>query len=181
VKRLFQHSITLLVLPLIAACDPHNGLMGPGGRSQAASAANFPNGVGSYAGTAVAHARLSTGQTYSISCPIDIAVATQSDDDFSGSFTLRDSDDCDTESGTVTGTVQTDGAVSLVADTPGGGANVFEDAAARTGCTLVSGSGDFRGAVSGGLLSASGNAVYRCPKFFNVRADVDVSISAARL
>jgi hypothetical protein len=76
--------------------------------------------------------------------------------------------------------VETTGGLSFSADTPGGGANVFEDAATRSRCTLISSSGDFDGTVTGGVMSAAGNAVYDCPFFGGVRVTVDVSLSATR-
>src|ERR1043165_3221526 len=51
----------------------------------------------------------------------------------------------------------------LTAAAPGGGPNVFDDAAARTGCPLVRSSGTFNGRIVDNALTVEGNAVYDCP------------------
>lgn len=178
-KNRMQRSLTLLVLSSVVACDAGiDGMIGLHRNAQVA--VGYPSTVGSYNGTVQAHARPSIGRSYTISCPFTLTVSTQTDPDFSGNFALQQSDDCDTESGTIAGRVETTGGLSFSADTPGGGANVFEDAATRSRCTLISSSGDFDGTVTGGVMSAAGNAVYDCPFFGGVRVTVDVSLSATR-
>jgi len=105
---------------------------------------------------------------------------TQTGAEFAGSFALQQTDGCDTESGTIAGTVETTGGLRFIADTPGGGANVFEDAATRSRCTLISRGSDFSGTVTGSTLSAARNAVYDCPFFGGTRVTVEVSLSATR-
>jgi hypothetical protein len=179
VKNRLQRSFTLLALSSVVACDAgSNSLTGLHRNAQVA--VEYPNTVGSYSGTVQANARPSWGPSYSVSCPVTINVSTQSGANYTGSFALQPARRCDTESGTIAGTVQTTGGVSFIADTPGGGANVFEDAAARSGCTLVSSSGRFGGTITGSVLSAAGNAAYNCPFFGGTRVTVDVSLSATR-
>lgn len=175
-KYRLQHWFTILVLSSGVACD--DGLIGPYRNAQVA--VDYPSIVGSFAGTVQARARPSLGPSYTISCPITLNVSSQAGAAFSGSFALQPSDDCNTESGTITGTVETTGGLRLIADTPGGGANVFEDAATRSSCTLISSSGDFAGTVTGGVMSAAGNAVYTCPFFGGTRVPVEVNLSATR-
>lgn len=177
-RHRLQRSFTLLVLPCVIACE--RGTDGLTGLQRNAQVADSPGIVGSYGGTVQAHARTSRGPSYSISCPVTITVSTQSGANFSGSFALQPTGDCDTESGTIVGTVQTTGGLSFIADAPGGGANVFEDAAARSRCTLVLSRGTLDGTITGSLFSAAGNAVYNCPFFGGTRVTVDLSVSATR-
>jgi hypothetical protein len=131
--------------------------------------------VGSYAGTAVATVATSIN-TSSVACPGVLAIATQSGTDFSGSFAVQSAQGCDAEQGTIAGTVRDDGTLSFTADTPGGGANVWEDGAGRKHRRLVSGS-TFDGAASGGSLAATGRGVYDCPVVGTVRVSVSFQVS----
>src|SRR5438309_894093 len=83
------------------------------------------------------------------SCPGVLTISTQSGNDFSGSFAVQSAPGCDAQQGTIAGTVRDDGTISFTADAPGGGPNVWEDAAERNHCRLVSGS-SFDGNASGG-------------------------------
>ena len=65
------------------------------------------------------------------------------------------------------------------ADTPGGGANVWEDAAQRNHCRFVSGS-TFDGTGSGSALAATGRGVYDCPLVGTVRVSVSFQVSATQ-
>jgi hypothetical protein len=177
-KYRLQRSFTPLLLSCVVACDGIDGLIGLHRNAQVA--VDYPSTVGSYNGTVQARARPSIGPSYTISCPVTISVSTQTGAEFAGSFALQQTDDCDTESGTIAGTVETTGGLSFIADTPGGGTNVFEDAATRSRCTLISSSGDFDGTVTGSLISAAGSGVYNCPFFGGTRVTVEVSLSATR-
>jgi hypothetical protein len=179
VKYRLQRWFALLVLLSGVACDAGiDGLIGPHRNAQVA--VDYPSTIGSYNGTVQARAHPSMGPSYTISCPITLNVSSQAGAAFSGSFALQQTDDCDPESGTITGTVETTGGLRFIADTPGGGANVFDDAATRSRCTLISSSGDFAGTVTGGVMSAAGNAVYACPFFGGTRVSVEVNLSATR-
>ena len=72
-----------------------------------------------------------------------------------------------------------DGTISFTADAPGGGPNVWEDAAERNHCRLVSGS-SFDGNASGGALAATGRGVYDCPLVGTVHASVTFQVSATQ-
>lgn len=173
------HLATLLGVSLISACDATR--VGPTGLDEtAASTVVAPSIVGSYTGTATAHVKTSFGWTRDVSCPINVNVPTQADDGFSGNFALQDTNDCNPETGTLNGSVRADGTLTLSADTPGGGANVFEDAAARSGCTLITSSGTFSGNLTGNVVTAAGSALYECRRWFGARAHVTVDVSATR-
>lgn len=165
--------MTFLALSLTIGCDAPDSEFASGARS--VNAANYPSIAGSYLGQAVGRARLSTGRTYSVICPVRVDVASQSAAQFSGRFAVEAGEDCRSESGTISGTAGTDGALRLVADAPGGGANVFEDAATRTGCELVRSSGTFDGTISGGVVAVAGGGVYRCPLWGHVQVDVAIT------
>src|SRR5438105_3564225 len=120
-----------------------------------------------------------SGKTSSVTCPGVLTIATQAGNHFSGSFAIQSGQGCDAQQGTVAGTVQDDGSVSFTADTPGGGSNVWEDAAERTHCRLVSGS-TFDGTVSSAALTATGRGVYSCPLVGTVRASVSFQVSATQ-
>jgi hypothetical protein len=179
VAKLLPHPATLLGVSLLSACDGNP--MGPSGLDErAASAVVFPSVVGSYTGTVTARVKTSFGLTKNVSCPVSINIPTQANDTFSGTVALQDTNDCNTETGTLSGSVLENGTLTLSADTPGGGANVFEDAAARSGCTLISSSGTFGGTLVGNLVTAAGTAVYECRRWLGVRAYVDVAVSATK-
>jgi hypothetical protein len=180
VAKLLPHSATLLGVSLLSACD-WNPTSPSGLDERAASAVVFPSILGSYTGTVTARVRTSFGLTRNVSCPVGINIATQADDSFSGTVALQDTNDCNTETGTVNGSVGADGTLSLSADIPGGGANVFEDAAARSGCTLISSSGTFNGNLAGNVVTAAGTAVYECRRWLGFRAYVDVGVSATKI
>jgi hypothetical protein len=166
----------------LSACDGDRaGVLDPRGRgSGQASVVTFPSIVGDYRGTAVAKLTASVGsKTYT--CSATISIPTQADSNFSGTFTVQPAADCDPQSGTLSGTVALNDSVTFTADTPGGGADVWEDGAARTGCRLVS-STPFTGTASAGTLSAAGRGVYDCPIGFGtvrVHADVQVTVTKA--
>ena len=163
-----------VVLLSAAACTPDR--VGP----MAPEAAVFPSVLGSYAGTATVTGTTEFGVRESASCPIRIDVLSQTDAAFSGGFVLSGGD-CDPIPGTLNGTVQESGTLSVFADAEGGGANVFEDAAARAGCTLVSSSGTLNGAIVGTQLTLQATAAYDCPTTFgDVRVNVSGSVTASR-
>ena len=114
-----------------------------------------------------------------MTCPGILTIATQEGNDFSGSFAIQSAQGCDAQQGTIAGTVQDDGTLSFIADTPGGGANVWEDGAQRNHCRFVSGS-TFDGTGSGSALAATGRGVYDCPLVGTVRVSVSFQVSATQ-
>ncbi len=158
----------------LLACD-RAAMFEPGHAQAARAAAQI---VGSYAGTAVATVATSS-KTSSATCPGVLTIATQSGNAFSGSFDIQSGQGCDAQQATVAGTVQDDGSVSFTADTPGGGSNIWEDAAERTHCRLVSGS-TFDGMAASGVLTATGRGVYSCPLVGTVRVSVSLQVSATQ-
>ena len=159
----------------LLACDRPR-LFEPG-RTEAAhyAAARI---VGSYAGTAIATVA-NWARKASVTCPGVLTIATQTGNDFFGSFAIRSAQGCDAQQGTIAGNVQDDGTLSFTADTPGGGANVWGDGAQRNHCRLVSGS-TFDGTGSGGALAAAGRGVYDCPVVGTVRVSVTFHVSATQ-
>ena len=167
------------VLLLTASCDMDRAA-GPedGG---IALAAVFPSVVGTYAGTANVVATTTFGLRETVSCPIQVSVLSQTDSAFAGGFTLLGGD-CGTEPGTLQGIVSDTGAVRVLADAEGGGANIFEDASARSGCALVSSSGTLNGKVADTLLNVLGTAAFDCPSSFGtIRVNASANVTANRI
>ena len=142
------------------------------------SAAAFPSIAGNWAATGTATLKTWFGsKTYT--CSATISIPTQSDSSFSGTVTVPASGDCDSKSGTVTGVVKADGSVTAMAYASDG-ATVWEEAATRSGCTLVS-STPFTGTLAGNTLAVAGTGAYDCPSIFGTyRVDVDVHVTATR-
>src|SRR5207253_10765820 len=77
----------------------------------------------------------------------------------------------------VTGVVKADGSVTAMAYASDG-ATVWEEAATRSSCTLVS-STPFTGTLAGNTLAVAGTGAYDCPSIFGTyRVDVDVHVTA---
>ena len=180
-QSVLLRSLSLAGLAFLAACqDQQSDLSGP---TPAGELADFPSVTGNYGGTATAVVRSSIGNR-NLSCPVTAAIGSQSGSSFSGTFTVENTGDCDSFgsiSGTLVGTVQEDGTLVVTADTSEPGANVFEDAGARAGCTVVSTTGTLSGSFSNAQWSASGGAVYDCPTSFGTfRVTADLTVSLAR-
>jgi FlaG/FlaF family flagellin (archaellin) len=78
--------------------------------------------------------------------------------------------------------IQDTGAVRVLADAEGGGANIFEDASARSGCALVSSSGTLNGKVADTLLNVLGTAAFDCPSSFGtIRVNASANVTANRI
>jgi hypothetical protein len=144
-----------------------------------ATAPNLPSVRGNYAATWTFTLTLvSTGESASLTCPGSLSIANQSDRDFSGSFTVQATADCDAVSGTISGTVRTDGGLNFSTTVPGAGDDPFETV---LGCQFVGGDSQFNGTLSGDQLTASASASYDCPFGVTVeRLNVRVSVSATR-
>jgi hypothetical protein len=145
------------------------------------AAATVADVRGEYHGTGTVKVTTNVGWSGSGTCSGTVSVLSQDADRFSGTFVLeQNSGDCDSESGTLWGTVAENNDVSLMADTERPGANVWEDVAARYDCRLLSGT-PLTGSVAGGTLSFSGRGSYDCPTAFGtIRAVVEVTVQAAR-
>ena len=166
-------------LLLTASCNMDRAA-GPDGGGLALAAA-FPSVVGTYAGTTVVTATTSFGLRETLSCPTQVSVNSQTESAFAGSFTVS-SADCGTETGTLRGTVTETGGLSVVADAEGGGVNVFEDAAARSGCRLVSSSGTLNGNLSSTTFTVLGTAAFDCPSSFGtIRVNASANVTANRI
>lgn len=149
---------------------------GPGASPSVATA---PDIRGSYTGSGSATVTWSGGSR-TFTCAGTADIPAQPDSTFAGTFLVVSAGDCDETAGTLWGTVRPDGSVTLMADTPGGGANVWEDAAARTGCALVS-STPFDGTLVSHTVTVAGNAIYDCVVFGRtVRFFVTAEVTATR-
>ena len=78
---------------------------------------------------------------------------------------MRSTSDCDNVSGTVFGTLRSDGGVTLTIEVPGGDPNSFEDI---TGCVVISGDGAFSGSIQGRSISFDAGLVTDCFTEFGV-------------
>jgi hypothetical protein len=183
-KLFLKRSIPFSALAAIAACQADDsGLEGPAGPDRTAAAAPAPVVTGTYTGTASGVGRSDGGPPYAASCPVVLTISSQNEGGFDGSFTVQAAGECQSYgsvSGTLKGTVQLDGTFSAIFDTPRPGANIFEDGASASGCTLVSSTGSLSGSFSSGQWSGNGSGTYDCPKFGNLRIVVEVSFSATR-
>jgi hypothetical protein len=139
-------------LPIIlAACggDASNGMTDP----------TFPNVQGTYTGAwSLRLTLVATGDQLTISCPGSITLSSQNGSSLGGSFLYTQTADCTAASGTVSGTLRTDGGVTLSFTIPGSNSSL-EDV---TGCGLVSEDDAMSGSVAGNLLNVTGNAVLDC-------------------
>jgi hypothetical protein len=139
-------------LPIIlAACggDASNGMTDP----------TFPNVRGTYTGAwSLRLTLVATGNQLTITCPGSVTLATQDGPSLGGSFLYTPTADCTAASGTVSGTVRTDGGITLSFTIPGSNSSL-EDI---TGCAVVSEDDAMTGSVAGNQMNVSGNAVLDC-------------------
>jgi len=136
---------------LLSACGGGDDTTGP----------SVPDVRDTYGGTWVLDVELqATGESDSAGCPGSITIDSQDGRQISGSFIIRgDGDDCSAESGEVTGTVRTDGGVSLALRTPGGNPDEFEE---LTGCTVTSGDSRLSGSIVGDRMQVEATFFADC-------------------
>lgn len=109
-----------------------------------------PNLVGTYDGSwAVTVEGPGLEPTVDV-CGGTVTVEEQSGGAIQGTFTQAESVDCDAAAGFVTGTVTTDGEVSLLLGASGGGGSGFEES---TGCTILTAEDRYTGSFVGDTLS----------------------------
>ena len=173
-SRSRRHVSAVIGLVTLFACD-RPAAFEPRGQLGATA---FPSIVGTYAATGTATLKTWFGsKTYT--CSATVAIPTQSDSTFSGTVTVPAGGDCDSQAGTVAGVASANDSVTAMAYASDG-ATVWEEGAARSGCTLVS-STQFAGALSGDTLAVAGSASYDCPSSFGTyRVDVGARITGAR-
>jgi hypothetical protein len=151
-RRARSPSWWVLALPIIlAACggDASNGMTDP----------TFPNVRGTYTGAwSLRLTLVATGNQLTITCPGSVTLATQDGPSLGGSFLYTPTADCTAASGTVSGTVRTDGGITLSFTIPGSNSSL-EDI---TGCAVVSEDDAMTGSVAGNQMNVSGNAVLDC-------------------
>ena len=139
-----------LVIFLLAACgdDDPTGL-------------GFPNIVGTYDGNWTTMVEGEGLDTTTEICPGTVTVTEQSGGAFEGTFSQSEIEECSAGAGFVTGTVTTDGSVTVLLGASGGGGPAFEES---TGCTIQSAAGSYRGTWTDGALTFDTSLTARCPE-----------------
>lgn len=154
VQRVAVLTLVIGLVATLAGCGGESGdePMGP----------TIPDIVGSYSGTwTLTVENRETGDSASVTCPGSITVDSQSEGTFSGSYRIEAQGDCDTsDSGTVSGSVRSDGGVDLTLGSGSGSTADFEDI---TGCTLTSGDNRLTGNASGGSMAVDAQFFADCP------------------
>ena len=100
------------------------------------------------------------GENVTFSCPGSVTISSQSGASVSGTFVIRETAECDATSGTMNGTVRSDGGINFTIDAPGVEQDPFE---VVLGCRFIGGSSQFNGTIAGGQLNANASATYDCP------------------
>jgi hypothetical protein len=163
-------AVAIIGLIALAGCD-RPAALGP----HLPVTAAYTSVVGTYAASGTATLKSWFGsKTYSCSATVDVPA--QGDSTFSGTVKVLD---CSADAGTVAGVVRQDGSVTAMAYASDG-ATVWQEAAIRTGCTLVSGP-PFTGTLSGNTVSVAASGAYDCPGWFrSYRVDVDAHVTGTR-
>jgi len=120
-----------------------------------------PNLVGAYDGTWTVTVEGSGLETTTEDCAGTVSITEQSGGAFQGAFSQAASEICDAASGSVTGTVTSDGGVSLLLGASGGGGPGFEES---TGCTILSADDRDVGSWADGTLSFDTSLTAECPE-----------------
>jgi hypothetical protein len=118
---------------------------------------SLPNLRGGYALAYTASVtEINTGEYAAGACAGTMSITGQSGGTFSGSFIIQASgDNCDTQSGTVSGQVRPDGGVNFVLGSPGSGTGI-------PGCTYTSHDTEFNGVFSANRITATMDANMVC-------------------
>jgi hypothetical protein len=120
----------------------------------------FPNVAGRYSGNWIVTARdVASGETITFTCSGSFTVSSQTDANFSGTFLILSSDECDAVAGTIAGTITRDGSTTITIEVPGGDPNPFSD---LTGCAFISGDSSFSGSISNSQMSLTVMVVTDC-------------------
>lgn len=146
------HPLLGLALALVlAGCGGSEGPTGP----------TYPDVTGTYSGAWTLQVEeQSSGQSAQSVCPGSITLSSQNQGSVSGSYIMEAGGDCDSsDSGNVSGTVRTDGAVSLGLSSPGGNASEFSE---LTGCTVTSGDSQMTGTITGTRLEVNASFFATC-------------------
>jgi hypothetical protein len=144
----------LLPAAALAACDGSS----PSAPSSVPSAPSMPNIRGTYSSAQMyaTTAAFVGGPSDSMTCGGSFTISSQSGGSWSGSFIEQSGGRCVAMSGTVSGTVRTDGGISFSMDNGSSG-----DPLVAMGCRRTFDSG-WSGQVSGATLSANRNTTYDC-------------------
>lgn len=136
-------------------------LSGCGGGDSAPTGPTFPDITGTYSGNwTLEVTNQNNGQSASASCPGSVTVASQSEDSFSGSYRIDATQDCNNDSGDISGSVRTDGGINFTLSSASGSSASFEDI---TGCTVTGGDNQLTGNVTSGNMSVDASFFADCP------------------
>jgi len=119
-----------------------------------------PNLVAVYEGTWTTTVEGEGLETTANACAGTVTITEQSGGVFEGTYSQAGSENCDAESGFVTGLVSEDGSVTVLLGASGGGGPAFEES---TGCTILSADDRYSGSYDQGALSFDFSLTARCP------------------
>lgn len=179
-RRQFSHSRP--GLPALFAYERSAAGPLPDADLTALTASAFPAITGDYGASGAATVATEMGGSYTANCPGTATISIQSDSLFSGGFTVAAAGGCAADAGTLSGTVQSDGRLDLMAEPSSApGARIWEDAEIKSGRTLVSAS-PISGTLSGNTLSARATASFDCPAWWGtMRVSGTAQTTANRL
>ena len=166
--RSSQLGAALFLVLAVAACGSGDGPTGP----------SYPTVTGTYNGNWSMELEVqSTGASARALCPGSITISSENQGQISGSYIMQAAGDCDSsDSGNVSGTVRTDGGVSLGLSSPGGNPNEFGD---LTGCTVTSGDSQMTGTITQGRLDVDASFFADCPdssgQYYSIRVTLGFS------
>lgn len=111
--------------------------------------------------------QLSTGNRVTERCEGEITISTQNGSSFSGSRIRRTCQVAGSgvASGTVSGTVRTDGGIAMTYRHPGVSASSLQAMLAGMGCVVTAADPQYSGAISGRTLQAQADAQLFCTQF----------------
>ena len=165
---MLYRKLSIVCLLLLAGCGGDSSPTGPG------SSPTIPDIVGSYTGTwRIAAFVPSTGEQDQLICPATVAITSQGGDgSFTGSWTQGASVDCSADSGTLAGTVQAGGAMTVTQFTSGSDLSIEEATGGQ--CTLTSPISQFSGSANGSTFEMSGTAILNC---LNIQVNITLTRS----
>jgi hypothetical protein len=136
-----------------------------------------PNLVGTYDGSWSVTVEGPGVEPMAEACPGAVSVTDQAGGAFEGTYTQAASEGCDAASGFVTGTVTSDGTVSMLLGASGGGGPGFEES---TGCTLLSAEDRYTGSWTDGALEFETHLTALCPETGDVTVTWTYAFAGAR-
>lgn len=159
---MFRRAAIVLLALSVLACGKDSPT------SPQSSGPRYPSVAGTYRSSTMftgTLTQLSTGQRIRVTCNGSVTIQ-QTGSRLSGSYLVEG---CSTDasivgSGTITGTLQTDGGVSLRGRS-GSGGNNLDAILAAIGCATIGADSAFSGRISGRNLNVEANATVQCIQF----------------